>query len=103
MTQSAAETPDAPASAELAAELAAAAAEDATAAAEDAAELAEDTAALAELEALEPQAASTAQHPPTAITMSARRGAIARDSGAAGGLVTLSNSISFRRTALGTR
>jgi hypothetical protein len=96
-----------PASAELTAELAAAAAEDATAAAEDATpaaeDAAEDAAALAELEALEPQAARTAQHPPATITVSARREAVARDIAAAEGLVTLSNSISFWRTTLGTR
>jgi hypothetical protein len=77
MTQSAAETPDDAAeltaeAAELAAEATADAAEPAAEAADEATELG---AVAAELEPLELQAASSAQHPPAAITASARRGA----------------------------
>jgi hypothetical protein len=90
MTQSAAEAPPTAEAiaeaAELAAEAAADAAELATPAAEEAAELAVEA---AELALLELQAASIAQHPPTAITASARRGARARDNKVREGLVTV--------------
>src|ERR1700722_514018 len=99
MTQSAAETPDTAEAAELTAEATAEAAELTAEAAELSAEAAEKAAELAveaaEPELLELQAASTAQHPPTAITASARR-ACRRDSGLIAGLVTLSTTISFR-------
>jgi hypothetical protein len=90
MTQSAADTPDAP---PLAAELTADAIADT---ADDTAAGALVAGALGEVELAElPQAASAAQMPPATNTAIARRGPRARDGGARTGFVALNISVSF--------